>query len=122
MSDICQQKNIHPEKVKKVKDKLATESFSDLITLGKCFSEPSRIKIFYALETFEEMCVCDLAEILETSIATTSHHLRYFKKNELVKTRKQGKEVYYSFRNEETSNNIYSILNLPNTLSSVSVV
>ena len=76
MTEVCQTTIIHPEKVDVVKNKLENKDLSNLLVLGKCFSDPSRIKIFYALETFKEMCVCDLAEILDASIATTSHHLR----------------------------------------------
>lgn len=59
MTEVCQTTIIHPKKVDVVKNK----DLSDLLVLGKCFSDPSRIKIFYPLETFKEMCVCDLAEI-----------------------------------------------------------
>ncbi|WP_324248963.1 ArsR/SmtB family transcription factor [Enterococcus faecium] len=69
--------------------------------LGKCFSDFSRIKIFYALETYKEMCVCDLAEILTASVATTSHHLRFLKKHGMAKSRQDGKVVYYSLANED---------------------
>ena len=93
VTEVCQTTIIHPEKVDVVKNKLENKDLSDLLVLGKCFSDPSRIKIFYALETFKEMCVCDLAEILDASIATTSHHLRYLKKQGVAKSRKDGKEV-----------------------------
>ncbi|WP_238664151.1 helix-turn-helix domain-containing protein, partial [Enterococcus faecium] len=48
-----------------------------------------------------EMCVCDLAEILTASVATTSHHLRFLKKHGMAKSRQDGKVVYYSLANED---------------------
>ena len=81
MEKVCQVTIVHKEKVNVIKKKkLDQKDFSNLLVLGKCFSDSSRIKIFYALETYKEMCVCDLAEILNASVATTSHHLRFFKK------------------------------------------
>ena len=81
MKKVCQVTVVHKEKVNGIKNKLDQKDFSNLLVLGKCFSDFSRIKIFYALETYKEMCVCDLAEILTASVATTSHHLRFLKKH-----------------------------------------
>ena len=117
MTEVCQTTIIHPEKVDVVKNKLENKDLSDLLVLGKCFSDSSRIKIFYALETFKEMCVCDLSEILDASIATTSHHLRYLKKHGVAKSRKDGKEVYYSLANDEILSTIRTVLDMPNSLS-----
>lgn len=112
MEDVCQVNTIHKEKVDAVKNKLIKKDLSSLIILGKCFSNSSRIKIFYALETFKEMCVCDLAELLDASIATTSHHLRYLKKNGMAKSRQDGKVVYYSLANEDVIFAVQTFLNL----------
>lgn len=71
MDEICQVNIIHKEKVTVIKAILGTKNFSKLLVLGKCFSDSSRIKIFYALAT-----------ILDTSIVTTSHHLHFFKSME----------------------------------------
>lgn len=117
MTEVCQTTIIHQEKVDVVKNKLEKKDFSDLLVLGKCFSDSSRIKIFYALETYKEMCVCDLAEILDASIATTSHHLRYLKKHGMTKSRKDGKMVYYSLVNEDVLSAIRAFLRLSENLS-----
>ena len=87
------------------------------LLLGKCFSDFSRIKIFYALETYKEMCVCDLAEILTASVATTSHHLRFLKKHGMAKSRQDGKVVYYSLANEDILSAIRVFLKLSENLS-----
>lgn len=112
MEEVCQVNTIHKEKVDAVKNKLIKKDLSSLIVLGKCFSNSSRIKIFYALETFKEMCVCDLAELLDASIATTSHHLRYLKKYGMTKSRQDGKVVYYSLANKDAIFAVQTFLSL----------
>lgn len=107
---VCKTTVIHKEKVDEVKSKLIGKDFSRLLTLGKCFGDTSRIKIFYALETHKEMCVCDLAAVLETSMASTSHHLRFLKKHGLTKSRRDGKVVYYSLANKEVLSAIRAFL------------
>ena len=77
MKNVCQVTVVHKEKVNGIKNKLDQKDFSNLLVLGKCFSDFSRIKIFYALETYKEMCVCDLAEILTASVATTSLNILF---------------------------------------------
>src|SRR5690606_23651467 len=117
MKKVCQVTVVHKEKVNGIKNKLDQKDFSNLLVLGKCFSDSSRIKIFYALETYKEMCVCDLAEILDASIATTSHHLRFLKKHGVAKSHKDGKMVYYSLANEDVLSAIRAFLKLSENLS-----
>ncbi|MBA5730163.1 MAG: metalloregulator ArsR/SmtB family transcription factor [Alkalibacterium sp.] len=111
-AEVCTTNSIHKEKVASVKKNLKDKDLSTLLILGKCFSDSSRIKIFYALETYKEMCVCDLAAILNASIATTSHHLRFLKKNGMAKSRQDGKVVYYSLVNEEILSAVQDFLKL----------
>ena len=117
MEKVCQVTIVHKEKVNVIKKKLDQKDFSNLLVLLKCFSDSSRIKIFYALETYKEMCVCDLAEILNASVATTSHHLRFLKKNEIAKSRQDGKVVYYSLANEEILSAVQDFLKLSENIS-----
>ncbi|MDE1549611.1 ArsR/SmtB family transcription factor [Jeotgalibaca caeni] len=108
--EVCQTSVIHEEKVNRVKTELQAKDFSELIVLSKCLGDVSRIQILYALSTYKEMCVCDLAAIVGASMATTSHHLRFLKKNKITKSYKDGKMVYYSLANEEISAAIQSLL------------
>lgn len=117
MEKVCQVTIVHKEKVDTVKNKLIKKDLSSLIVLGECFSNSSRIKIFYALENFKEMCVCDLAELLDASIAITSHHLRFLKKHGMAKSRQDGKVVYYSLANEDILSAIHVFLKLSENLS-----
>lgn len=117
MDEICQVNIIHKEKVTVIKNNLNQKDFSKLLVLGKCFSDSSRIKIFYALETYKEMCVCDLAEILNASVATTSHHLRFLKKHGMANSRQDGKVVYYSLANKDVLYAVQSFLNFSENLA-----
>lgn len=71
------------------------EVLYDLSELFRVFGDSTRIKILYAL--FEsELCVGDLALLLEVSPSAVSHQLRLLKASKLVKFRREGKTVYYS--------------------------
>ncbi|MGM0899655.1 MAG: ArsR/SmtB family transcription factor [Bacillota bacterium] len=76
--------------------KLSEVQTNEVAKIFKALSDETRIKIAYALSVEEELCVCDVAQIVEATTATTSHHLRLLKKLGLAKYRKEGKLVYYS--------------------------
>ncbi|MCL2007867.1 MAG: metalloregulator ArsR/SmtB family transcription factor [Treponema sp.] len=87
---------IHEEVVSKVRNVMPREEeFYDLADLYKMFSDSTRIRILWAL-CREEMCVCDIAVLLGMTKSAISHQLRALRLANLVKFRKQGKEVYYS--------------------------
>ena len=70
------------------------ESLYDLAELFKVFGDTTRIRILYVL--FEsEMCVCDIAEILNMTQSAISHQLRVLKQARLVRNRRGGKQIYY---------------------------
>lgn len=75
------------------------ERLYDLAELFKVFGDTTRIKILYALFA-AEMCVCDIAALLNMSQSAISHQLRVLKQARLVKYRKQGKVVYYTLDDE----------------------
>jgi len=55
-----------------------------------------RLKVVYLLHREPELCVCDLADILGESTSAVSHQLRVLREQDLVKTRREGKTVYYA--------------------------
>ncbi|GAC1488101.1 MAG: hypothetical protein NVS1B13_16570 [Flavisolibacter sp.] len=59
-----------------------------------------RLKILYLLEGENELCVCDLADILEMTIPAVSHHLRKLKDGNILQTRRNGQTIYYSLKEE----------------------
>ena len=118
--DVCKTTIIHAEKVDQVQTELKDKDFADLLVLSKCLGDSSRVQLLYALATYKEMCVCDLAAILDASMATTSHHLRFLKKNGLTKSYQEGKMVYYSLANEEIVSFIRSVLRVGEDLQLIS--
>ena len=100
---ICENTVIHEENVKKVVSLMPDDSIIyDLAELFKVFADSTRMKIIYALME-EELCVCDIANIVKTTQSAISHQLRILKQAKLVKFRKEGKVVYYSLDDEHIS-------------------
>jgi len=117
---VCAVTVVHEEQVNRVKSELQGKDFSSLLVLSKCLGDSSRVQILHALATYKEMCVCDLAAILDASMATTSHHLRFLKKNGLTTSDRKGKMVYYSLANQEVSAAVSSLLKVAEDLQLIS--
>ncbi|MFW5976587.1 MAG: ArsR/SmtB family transcription factor [Bacillota bacterium] len=89
---------------KKIVELLKNQQLDDqvlqnLSSIFKTIGDPTRLKIINALRK-EELCVCDLSELLEMSSSAISHQLRVLRNNNLVKYRKEGRSVYYSLDDE----------------------
>lgn len=96
----CDCEVIHEEVVNQVKDKMPQEeTLYDLAELFKVFGDSTRIKILWALDA-AEMCVCDISVLLNMTQSAISHQLRVLKQANLVKSRRDGKIVYYSLDDE----------------------
>ncbi len=94
--ECCDSVEIHEELLQKVNDYMPPEdTLYDLAELFKVFGDSTRIRILFVL--FEsEVCVCDLAEALNMTQSAISHQLKILKQNKLVKSRREGKSVFYS--------------------------
>ena len=92
----CEFIHAHEEIVNKVNSEMPDdEILYDLAELFKIFVDSTRIQILYVL--FEsEMCVCDIAQLLNMTQSAISHQLRALKQSKLVKYRREGKTVFYS--------------------------
>ncbi len=96
MEDVCENNVIHVEVVEKVKKHMLDDDhIIDLAELFKVFGDSTRMKIICALLQ-SELCVCDLANVINSTVSAVSHQLRLLKQAKLVKYRKDGKTVYYS--------------------------
>lgn len=94
--DKCDCSVIHEDIVNNVKGKMPDEeNLYDLAELFKVFGDTTRIKILWALAE-SEMCVCDIAVLLNMTQSAISHQLRVLKQARLVRNRKDGKIVFYS--------------------------
>lgn len=98
--DQCESVEVHEELLKIVDEKLPEEEeLYDLAELFKVFGDSTRIRILFVL--FEaEVCVCDLAQALNMTQSAVSHQLRILKQNKLVKSRREGKSVFYSLADD----------------------
>ncbi len=94
--DCCATYQVHDDLLKTVNEKMPEESeLQDLADLFKVFGDFTRIRILFVL--FEaEVCVCDLAEALDMTQSAISHQLKILKQARLVKSRREGKSVFYS--------------------------
>ena len=93
----CTESNvIHEDVLRRVREKMPNEDhIYEVSELFKVFGDSTRARMICALN-IEEMCVCDLAALLNMTQSAISHQLRILKSSRLVKSRKQGKIVYYS--------------------------
>jgi len=97
---ICDCEVIHQDIVNQVSDRMPEEGeLYDLADFFKVFADSTRVKIMWALDE-SEMCVCDLAVLLNMTKSAISHQLRTLRQSKLVKYRKEGKVVYYSLKDD----------------------
>lgn len=98
--DMCETITIHPDKIEEVKRHLLKEKdLIQLSTLFKVISDPTRIRILFALDQ-QELCVCDIAVILNMSQSAISHQLKLLRMSHLVIPRREGKTVFYQLADE----------------------
>ena len=97
---ICDCNIIHEDSVKFAKSKMPNdEIFYKLADFYKLIGDTTRCKILFVIDS-HEMCVCDIAELINSTQSAVSHQLRVLKQAKLVKFRKDGKTVYYSLSDE----------------------
>lgn len=98
--ECCEECCIHSNLLKIVNEKMPDETeLYDLSELFKIFGDSTRIRILFVL--FEaEVCVCDIAETLKMTQSAISHQLRILKQAKLVKSRREGKSIFYSLADE----------------------
>lgn len=102
--DTCEVFCFNEEAVQKVKSQLLPlDKLFRLAETFKTMGDPTRISIIQSL-SLQELCVCDLATVLEMTQSSVSHQLRILRNLKLVKFRKEGKMVYYSLDDEHIIN------------------
>jgi len=106
--DTCEVFCYDEEKVNRIQGDLQTVDITAVSQMLKAIADENRAKITYALCQDEELCVCDIANILGITVANASHHLRTLHKQGIVKFRKEGKLAFYSL-NDEHINQIMMI-------------
>ena len=102
--DVCQVRCFNTELVTQLRENLPSEEILEEMTvIFGALADRSRVKILYALRNGDELCVCDIAAMLNVKIATASHHLRKMRDLKLLKYRNDGKLAYYSLRDQRVT-------------------
>lgn len=96
----CEEIEVHEEVLTVIRKKLPSEEcLYDLAEFFKVFGDSTRIRILFVL--FEaEVCVCDLAATLNMTSSAVSHQLNLLKRSKLIKSRRDGKSVFYSLADD----------------------
>ena len=99
-AEICSFLHVHEDAVARVQSLLPNEeTLSRLSELFKVFGDATRIRILYVLFE-EEVCVCDIANLLGMTQSAVSHQLRILKQARLIRSRRDGKTVFYSLADD----------------------
>ena len=99
----CETVEVHEDLLWIVEQTMPEETeLYDLAELFKVFGDSTRIRILFVLSS-AEVCVCDLARVLNMTKSAISHQLRILKQNKLVKSRREGKSIFYSLADGHVS-------------------
>ena len=97
---ICDCDIVHKDVVDKVKREILDEiTLLNIANFYKALSDSTRIRIINALDC-NEMCVCDIAVLINMTKSAVSHQLKYLKSKDIIKSRKEGKVVFYSLADD----------------------
>lgn len=97
---LCEENCPHMAKIHEVEvHKIPREEMQNLSEMFKLFADETRLRIICSLLN-TELCVCDLCEILNLNQSAVSHQLQLLRSSRLVKYRKEGKQVFYSLKDE----------------------
>lgn len=101
--ECCSEHIVHKDILKKMLENMPDENdLADLAELFKVFGDTTRIRILFVLFK-SEACVCDIAEALNMTQSAISHQLKILKQSKLVKSRRDGKSVFYSLADSHVS-------------------
>lgn len=109
--DLCDVPCFKEALVKRLRSKMPSEeTLEDNRVLFAALADRARLKILYSLTRAEELCVCDVAHVLGSTVSTASHHLRKLRDLKLLKYRNDGKMSYYSLRNDFAARLVADVL------------
>lgn len=98
----CIREKANPIQINECRNKISANeaSFSQLSGILSLAGNEVRLKILYLLEEENELCPCDLSDILGMTIPAVSQHLRKLKDGNIIESRKEGQTVFYSLKKE----------------------
>ena len=99
-SEMCKCDHMHPEVVAHIREVMEdTQVLYGVSDFFKVMSDSTRMRIMAVLEQ-GELCVCHLSEVLGMTKSAVSHQLKVLKDANLVKCRRDGKNVYYALKDD----------------------
>lgn len=99
----CDCNIIHKDTVNQTKERMLDDiTLTKVADFFKILGDPTRTKILCALDN-NEMCVCDIANVLNMTKSSISHQLNTLRQNNIVKSKKMGKEVFYTLDDEHVT-------------------
>jgi ArsR family transcriptional regulator, lead/cadmium/zinc/bismuth-responsive transcriptional repressor len=99
--DQCDVACLHPDAVRPLIGRLLSAEASQATAAWfDTFADPTRARILHALALAPELCVCDLALVLDLSVSALSHQLRLLRERGAVSRRKAGRIAFYSLADE----------------------
>ena len=110
LDDLCEVNCVHPEAVQAARAALPGEAqVEEASALLKVVADPTRLRLLSALNA-RELCVCDLAAVINLSESAVSHQLRLLRAHRLVTFRKAGRVAYYRLLDQHVNGLIVSAL------------
>lgn len=94
--DTCEVRRVDDEKVAAVRTKVDADEATRLAELFRLLGDATRARILFALLEAGELCVCDIAEAVDTPESTVSHALRLLRTAGIVRNRRAGRMIHYS--------------------------
>ncbi|MGD8366546.1 MAG: metalloregulator ArsR/SmtB family transcription factor [Desulfobacterales bacterium] len=82
----------------------------EFMNIAKALADENRIRILLALDGRDELCVCQLIDLLQLAPSTVSKHLFILRNARLILGRKQGRWMYYRLNTGEASQAVKSAL------------
>lgn len=102
LGQICVGPTLSKEEIERVKIALKNDSGIDkVVKVYQLLSGETRYKLVKLLHGLKELCVCDMAEILDTTVSAVSHQLKILRKEGVVSTKRDGQTIYYSLKDKE---------------------
>jgi len=102
LGQICVGPTLSKKEIEKVRVALKSDvGINKAIKVHQLLSGETRHKLIKLLYDLKELCVCDMAEILDTTVSAVSHQLKILRKERVVSTRRKGQTIYYSLQNKE---------------------
>ena len=106
-NDVCEELCEHPQAISLAKSELIPEEQAQQVAdLFKILGDTTRLKILQVLSK-REMCVCDIANVIDMGQSAVSHQLRLLRTAQLVKYRKEGQNAWYSLSDDHIATLLY---------------